>query len=282
MLILAATPIGNLGDASPRLRETLAAADIIAAEDTRTTGQLLKLLDIKHSAKLVPLHDHNERQKADELAAAAVTQLVVLVSDAGMPTVSDPGFRVVAAAIARDVEISSIPGPSAPVTALAVSGIPTDRWSFEGFVPRKSGDKRKLFASLANETRTMLFFESPHRVHETLQAMQQYFGAERQAALCRELTKLHEEVIRGTLQKLTAATAAGVRGEIVLVVAGADPQIDTPETALQRVLERVASGERVKDATRAVAATSGIPARELYAMVTAMKDSARRGALNEK
>lgn len=274
MLWLAATPIGNLGDASPRLRETLAAADLIAAEDTRHTGQLLRLLGIDTRPELVALHDHNERDRAASLVARARHEEVVLVSDAGMPTVSDPGFRVVQLAAAEDVPVSAIPGPSAVLTALAVSGLPTDRFAFEGFLPRKSGERSRLLATLADERRTLVLFEAPSRIAATLAEAAAAFGASRRAAVCRELTKLHEEVRRGSLGELAAWAADGVRGEIVLVIAGAEQRSVPAAEALVEVQRRVAAGERLKDATRAVAEEAAVSARELYAAALAARGSA--------
>lgn len=271
MLWLAATPIGNLGDASARLREALTTADVIAAEDTRHTAQLLRLLEIPSRPELVALHDHNERDRADYLVTRAETEEVVLVSDAGMPTVSDPGFRVVQLAAERDVRVSVIPGPSAVVTALAISGLPTDRFTFEGFLPRKSGERARALQALAGERRTMVFFEAPSRIADTLTAAEVAFGADRVAAVCRELTKMHEEVRRGPLAELVEWAADGVRGEIVLVVTGAPETLASPTTALDEVQQRVAAGERLKEATRAVAEATGLSARELYAAALAAK-----------
>lgn len=274
MLLLAATPIGNLGDASQRLREALAAADVIAAEDTRHTRQLLTLLGVETGAELVALHEHNERDRAAALVARAEHEEVLLVSDAGMPTVSDPGFRVVQLAAELGVEVSAIPGPSAVITALAVSGLPTDRFAFEGFAPRKAGEKARALAALAEERRTLVFFEAPSRIADTLAAAAEAFGAERPAAVCRELTKLHEEVRRGGLGELAAWAADGVRGEIVLVVGGAPEAAASPEAALAEVQRRVTGGERLKDATREVAAETGLSARELYAAALAARSQA--------
>jgi len=272
MLLLAATPIGNLGDASPRLREALAEASVIAAEDTRRTAQLMRLLEVESRAELVALHDHNERDRAAALVERAASELVVLVSDAGMPTVSDPGFRAVQLAAERGVEVSAIPGPSAVLTALAVSGLPTDRFAFEGFLPRKAGERSRALAALAAERRTLVFFEAPSRIAETLGALAEAFGPDRPAAVCRELTKLHEEVRRGALAELAEWAAAGVRGEIVLVVAGAPESAVSPGAALAEVGRLVAGGERLKDATRAVAEATGLSSRELYAAALAARD----------
>lgn len=271
MILLAATPIGNLGDASARLRDTFEAATVIAAEDTRHTAQLLRLLEIENRPELLALHDHNEHERAAALVARAETEDIVLVSDAGMPTVSDPGFRVVQLAAEAGVTVSAIPGPSAVITALAVAGLPTDRFAFEGFLPRKAGERGRALAGLASERRTLVFFEAPTRLAATLADLADAFGPERPAAVCRELTKLHEEVRRGPLAELAEWAAEGVRGEIVLVVGGA-PEIEvSPETALAEVQQRVAEGERLKDASRAVAEASGLSARELYAAALAAR-----------
>ena len=265
MILLAATPIGNLGDASARLRETLETATVIAAEDTRHTAQLLRLLGIGNRPELLALHDHNEHEKAAALVERAAGEDVVLVSDAGMPTVSDPGFRVVQLAAERGVEVSAIPGPSAVITALAVAGLPTDRFAFEGFLPRKAGERSRTLAALAAERRTLVFFEAPTRLAASLADLAAAFGADRPAAVCRELTKLHEEVRRGPLGELAEWASDGVRGEIVVVVGGAPEVAVSAETALAEVQQRVEEGERLKDATRAVAEATGLSARELYA-----------------
>ena len=274
MLLLAATPIGNLGDASIRLRETLSEAKVIAAEDTRHTAQLLRLLGIENRPELVALHDHNEHDRASALVDRAATEDIVLVSDAGMPTVSDPGFRVVQLAAERGVEVTVIPGPSAVITALAVAGLPTDRFAFEGFLPRKAGERARALAALADERRTLVFFESPARVASSLTAIGEAFGVDRRGAVCRELTKLHEEVRRGTLGELAEWAAAGARGEIVLVIGGAPERVVSAASALAQVQERVVAGERLKDATRAVAEVTGLSARDLYAAaLVARKDA---------
>lgn len=275
MIILAATPIGNLGDASPRLRELLGSAGIVAAEDTRHTAQLLRLLGIEHRPELVALHDHNEHDRAAALVERAEREDVVLVSDAGMPTVSDPGFRVVQLAAERGVDVTAIPGPSAVITALAVAGLPTDRFAFEGFLPRKAGERTRSLAALAADRRTLVFFESPNRLAASLADLAAAFGDTRPAAVCRELTKLHEEVRRGSLAELAAWASEGVRGEIVVVVGGAPEQAASPEQALVEVQQRVAGGERLKDASRAVAEATGLSSRELYAAALAARRSPR-------
>ncbi len=273
MLLLAATPIGNLGDASPRLVEALGEADVIAAEDTRRTRQLMRLLEVETGAEFVSLHDHNERERAAALVARAATETVVLVSDAGMPTVSDPGFRVVQLAAEQGVQVSAIPGPSAVITALAVSGLATDRFTFEGFLPRKAGERDRVLRALATEARTMVFFEAPSRIAESLAALAAAFGEDRAAAVCREVTKVYEEVRRGGLGELARWASEGVRGEIVLVVAGAAAREVSPDDALREVLSRVESGERLKEAARAVAEATGLSARELYAAALANRSA---------
>ncbi|PWC02902.1 16S rRNA (cytidine(1402)-2'-O)-methyltransferase [Agromyces badenianii] len=264
MIILAATPIGNLGDASARLRDALETAPVIASEDTRVTQRLLAGLGIANRPRLIALHEHNERQKAAELVELARDADLLVLSDAGMPTVSDPGFPLVAAAAAAGVQVTAIPGPSAVITALAVSGLPTDRFAFEGFLPRKPGERSRRLAELAGDRRTLLFFEAPSRLAASLSALAEAFGADRPAAVCRELTKLYEEVRRGPLGELATWAEGGVRGEIVIVVGGAAEQEANPERALERVLELAASGTRLKEAAALVAAESGLSTRDLY------------------
>jgi len=271
MIILAATPIGNLGDASRRLVEALENAAVVAAEDTRTTQRLLAALGIANRPRLIALHDHNEKQRAAELVALAADEDVLVVSDAGMPTVSDPGYGLVAEAAARGVTVTALPGPSAVVTALAVSGLPTDRFTFEGFLPRKAGDRRNTAAALAGERRTMVFFESPSRLAASLADLAGAFGGARRAAVCRELTKLHEEVRRGTLDELAAWAAEGVRGEIVVVVAGAAAREVPFPDAVTQVLELTRQGMRLKDAAGEVSAHTGHSSRELYQAALAVR-----------
>ncbi|MGN6760884.1 MAG: 16S rRNA (cytidine(1402)-2'-O)-methyltransferase [Leifsonia sp.] len=264
MIILAATPIGNLGDASRRLVEVLEAATIVAAEDTRVAQRLLAGLGVANRPRLIALHDHNERDRAGELVELARDQDVVLLSDAGMPTVSDPGFHLVEAAAAAGVAVTALPGPSAVLTALAVSGLPTDRFTFEGFLPRKQGERLSALRALAAEGRTMVFFESPNRIAASLADIAAVFGHDRRVAVCRELTKLYEEVRRGGAAELATWAAEGVRGEIVVVVAGAPARAADPETALEQVLALVASGTRLKDAAAEVADATGLGKRDLY------------------
>jgi len=264
VIILGATPIGNLGDATRRLVETLERVAVVAAEDTRVTVQLLRALGIENRPRLVALHDHNERERAADLVEQAREEDVLVLSDAGTPTVSDPGYALVAAAVAAGVEVTALPGPSAVITALAVSGLPTDRFAFEGFLPRKG--RATALAALAAEPRTLVFFESPHRVGDALADLAAAFGPTRRAAVCRELTKLHEEVARGTLEDLAARFADGARGEIVLVVEGAPAPSATGDlpAAVATVLELAAGGVRLKEAAADVAAATGFGARELY------------------
>ncbi len=271
MIILAATPIGNLGDASPRLVAALESAKVVAAEDTRTTQRLLAGLGVTNRPRLIALHDHNEKERAGEIVELGRDEDVLVLSDAGMPTVSDPGYGLVAAAAAAGVVVTVIPGPSAVLTALAVSGLPTDRFTFEGFAPRKNGDRRAVFSALAAEQRTMVFFEAPSRLAETLVAMGVAFGGERRAAVCRELTKFYEEVKRGPLSELAEWAAGGVRGEIVVVVEGAVAQaIDFPD-AVGQVQALVTGGSRLKEASAEVAAVTGYSSRDLYQAVLAAR-----------
>jgi 16S rRNA (cytidine1402-2'-O)-methyltransferase len=264
VIILAATPIGNLGDASRRLVEALEQATIIAAEDTRTTQRLLAALGVTNRPRLIALHDHNEKDRAPELVELARTQDVLVLSDAGMPTVSDPGYGVVAAAASAGVEVTAIPGPSAVVTALAVSGLPTDRFTFEGFVARKHGERMGALRLLAAEPRTMVFFEAPSRVAATLADMAAAFGADRRGAVCRELTKLHEQVVRGTLAELATWADGGVRGEVVLVVEGGAAREVPFADAVAQVRALVSEGVRRKDAAAEVAGLTSHSSRELY------------------
>ncbi len=271
MIILAATPIGNLADASRRLVEVLEAASVIAAEDTRTTQRLLRGLQIANRPRLVALHDHNEKERAAELVALAASEDLVVLSDAGMPTVSDPGFSLVAEAARQGVTVTAVPGPSAVITALAVSGLPTDRFTFEGFLPRKPGERRAALRALAGEPRTMVFFESPARLAASLADMAEAFGEGRRVAVCRELTKLYEEVRRGTAAELVAWAEEGVRGEICIVAEGAPPAEFSLEEGVRQVQRLVASGARLKDAAGEVAGHTGLSSRELYQAVLAAR-----------
>ncbi|WP_427383821.1 16S rRNA (cytidine(1402)-2'-O)-methyltransferase [Janibacter sp. G56] len=264
-LVLAATPIGDPRDAAPRLAAELAGADVIAAEDTRRLRRLQNDLGVTTQAKVVSYHEHNEAERTPDLIARLQAgERVVLVTDAGMPSVSDPGYRLVRACIDADIPLTCVPGPSAVLMALAVSGLPVDRFCFEGFAPRKPGERARFFGALADERRTMIFFEAPHRIADTLAAMAQAFGGDRRAAVCRELTKTYEEVRRGGLDELTAWASEGVRGEITVVVDGAPATVVSQDDAVARVLDRVAAGERLKEASVAVAAETGLSRKALY------------------
>ncbi|MFK0073887.1 16S rRNA (cytidine(1402)-2'-O)-methyltransferase [Arthrobacter woluwensis] len=273
-VVLAATPIGNLGDASPRLRELLETADVIAAEDTRRLHRLVQGLGVTVSGRVISYHEHNERERAEELLEfVAEGQTILVVSDAGMPAVSDPGFRLVSAAVDAGVLVTAVPGPSAVLTALALSGLPTDRFTFEGFLPRKSGERLGTLRELAQERRTMVFFEAPHRLEVMLTALREVFGPARQAAVCRELTKTYEEVIRGSLDELVSWAASGeVRGEIAVVVGGAgEPEPSRPEDHIEAVSALTAEGLRLKEAVAVVAEAQGVSKRELYQAVLAAR-----------
>ena len=271
-IVLAATPIGNTEDASPRLRHLLATADVVAAEDTRRLGGLLQRLGVRTTGRVVSHHEHNEAARvADLLEVVRAGGTVLVVSDAGMPTVSDPGFILVRAAVEAGLPVTTAPGPSAVLAALAVSGLATDRFCFEGFPPRKAGERATVFADLARERRTMVFFEAPHRLAATLAAMAQAFGADRPAAVCRELTKTYEEVVRGGLAELATWASGEVRGEIAIVVAGAPGKEASMPDLVVEVLARADSGERLKDAVTAVAEATGVAKRELYAAALAAR-----------
>lgn len=274
IITLAATPIGHAGDASARLRAGLASADLIAAEDTRRLLNLAGRLAVGLRGRVISLHEHNERNRADELIeAAGAGQRVLVVSDAGMPSVCDPGYRLVAAAAKAGVGVSVLPGPSAVLTALAVSGLASDRFCFEGFLPRKPGEQRRALEALAEETRTMVFFESPRRVHATLTTMAQVLGERRQAVLCRELTKVHEEVRRDTLGALADSTDSQVLGEVVLVVAGARPQAGDPLELARQALELSdQQGLRLKEAAARVARPAGARTNEVYRQALRLRE----------
>ncbi|NED94586.1 16S rRNA (cytidine(1402)-2'-O)-methyltransferase [Phytoactinopolyspora alkaliphila] len=275
VLVLAGTPIGQPSDASPRLAAELEGADVVAAEDTRRLRRLCSALGIEMPERTVSYFEGNEAMRTTELMSVLRQGArVVLVTDAGMPSVSDPGYRLVDAAIAEGVRVTSVPGPSAVLTALAVSGLPVSRFSFEGFPPRRAGERARWLGALADEERTMVFFESRHRLASTLELMCQAFGPERRAVVCRELTKKHEEVRRDTLGGLLRwAGESGPLGEITIVVTGsgdegaANPRTVTVDDAVEIVTDRVAAGFSRKDAIAAVARELNLSRRELYAAV---------------
>ena len=275
LLVLAGTPIGDPDDAPPALIRELAAADVIAAEDTRRLRRLAVALAAEIPGRIVSYFEGNEAARTPELVEAlSAGARVLLLSDAGMPSVSDPGYRLVAATVAAGVRVTAVPGPSAVLTALAVSGLPMDRFCFEGFPPRRSGERSRRLAALRDEERTMVFFESRHRLAATLDAMVLAFGDDRRAAVCRELTKTHEEVRRETLGELAAWARGGVLGEITIVVAGATvPRaVATVDDAAALVAEREAAGAARKEAIAAVAREFGLPKRAVYAAVVARRD----------
>ena len=265
MLILAATPIGNLSDSSARLIEALTESRFIAAEDTRTLLKLAHGLGIKLNATLFSLHEHNEADRVKKILDIALENDVLVVSDAGMPTISDPGFVLVRAAIEADIAVSVIPGPSAVLAALSVSGLPTDRFTFEGFLPRKAGERTKAFEDLSNEVRTMVFFESPHRLTGCLVSAAKVFGNDRQASVSRELTKKFEETKRGSLESLVEWSKIEPKGEMVLVIAGF---IRNEEVNLADLVESVEqlrnTGLSLKQSVAEVASAHGVGKSELY------------------
>ena len=269
-LVLAATPIGDPRDASPRLREELAGADVVAAEDTRRLRRLAGELGVDLPERIVSYHEHNEATKTAELLESVVAgERVVLVTDAGMPSVSDPGYRFVRACIDADEVVTCVPGPSAVLMALAVSGLPVDRFTFEGFLPRKAGERTRLLTEIAQERRTMVFFEAPHRIAASLEAMAQVLGPDRPAAVCRELTKTWEEVRRGGLAELAEWAAEGVKGEMTVVVGGAERTSISIEDAVAEVIARKDKGARLKDVCAAVAVSTGHSKKAIYDAVLA-------------
>lgn len=264
-LLLGATPLGQPSDASPRLAAALATADVVAAEDTRRVRKLAKALDIRIGGRVVSLFDRVEALRVTALLDAINNGATVLVvSDAGTPVISDPGYRLVAACIDAGVSVTCLPGPSAVTTALVMSGLPAEKFCFEGFAPRKGAARRAWLAELAEERRTCVFFESPRRLAACLNDAVEQLGGARPAAICRELTKVHEEVVRGSLDELAIWAAGGVRGEITVVVAGAAPHAEL-SSLIAQVEEFVAAGIRVKDACSEVAAAHpGVRTRQLY------------------
>ncbi|MER6294255.1 16S rRNA (cytidine(1402)-2'-O)-methyltransferase [Streptomyces althioticus] len=276
-LVLAGTPIGDISDAPPRLAEELAGADVVAAEDTRRLRRLTQALGVTPKGRVVSYFEGNETARTPELVEElAGGARVLLVTDAGMPSVSDPGYRLVAAAVERDVKVTAVPGPSAVLAALALSGLPVDRFCFEGFLPRKAGERLGRLREVADERRTLVYFEAPHRLDDTLAAMAEVFGGERRAAVCRELTKTYEEIRRGPLAELAAWAAEGVRGEITVVVEGAPekgPEEYDDAELVRRVRVREEAGERRKEAIASVAAEAGLPKRQVFDAVVAAKNA---------
>ena len=266
-VVVAATPLGNVADASPRLIEALKTADIIAAEDTRRTRHLAHALDVTITGRVVSNFDHNEAQRVDSLLADVADGAVVLVvSDAGMPLVSDPGMNLVQAAHDRGLPVTCLPGPSAVTTALAASGLAVTRFCFDGFAPRKLSARTHWLQSLKAESRACCFFESPHRLASTFQAAVDVLGPDRRACVCRELTKVYEEVKRGTLAELSQWAETGVRGEITVVIEGASddsPTADMPDIVAQ-AQQRVEAGERLKSVCKELAAQYNVRTRDLY------------------
>lgn len=274
-LLLGATPLGQPGDASKRLIDALHAADVVAAEDTRRVRTLAKALGVEIAGRVVSLFDQNEAARVPGLVAdIAAGATVLVVSDAGMPLINDPGYRLVAACVAAGLTVSCLPGPSAVTTALAVSGLPSDRFCFEGFGPRKQSARRAWLATFAAEARTVVFFESPRRLADCLRDAVSELGADRRAVVCRELTKVHEEIRRGTLGELAEWSTDGVLGEITVVLGGAKPVTD-PELLIAEVSVLIAAGMRVKDAcAQVVDAHAGAPSRrELYDAVLRARES---------
>ncbi|HEY0640884.1 MAG TPA: 16S rRNA (cytidine(1402)-2'-O)-methyltransferase [Pseudonocardiaceae bacterium] len=266
-LVLAATPLGNVGDATTRLTRALETADVVAAEDTRRLRQLAAALGVTVGGRVISHYDAVEAARVPALLdAIRAGRTVLVVTDAGMPSVSDPGYRLVSACVAEGLPVTCLPGPSAVTTALALSGLPSDRFCFEGFAPRRPGERRRWLSALAAESRTVVLFESPHRLAACLADAVEVLGAARPAAVCRELTKLHEEVRRGPLGELsTWAAEQQVRGEITVVIGPAPPAAAASvEDLVPAVQRRVAAGERLKDAAAAVAAESGVSKRALY------------------
>ena len=269
-LVLAATPIGNVGDASTRLAALLESADLVAAEDTRRLYDLANRLGVRVSGRVVAYHDHNEDHMADPiLDQVSDGACALVVSDAGMPTINDPGMSIVRQAIKRGIPVTCAPGPSAVLDALALSGLPTDRFCYEGFLPRRHSERLRHLRSLRNEPRTMVFYETTHRIDQAMEDLEEVFGADRPVALCRELTKDHEQVRRGTLAQIVESlTQDPPRGEMVLVVAGADPdqvRAESPEVLSDQALAALAKrradeeGIRIKDAIAQVVAEHPLP-----------------------
>ena len=265
LLVLAGAPIGDIESVSPALRTALSQADVIAAEDTRRFLDLLRRMGLEVTGRVVSYFEGNEAFRTPGLLQELQEgRRVVVVTDAGMPSVSDPGYRLVRAAVEAGIRVTAVPGPSAVLTALAVSGLPVDRVCFEGFLPRKSGERRRRFAELAEERRTMVFFEAPHRLADFLTDAAAVLGADRPAAVCRELTKTYEEVVRGPLADLAGWAVEGARGEITVVVQGAAAPVVDEAAAVERVRTLHEHGMRLKDAAKQVATETGLGGNDLY------------------
>ncbi|HEY5050110.1 MAG TPA: 16S rRNA (cytidine(1402)-2'-O)-methyltransferase [Acidothermaceae bacterium] len=281
-LVIAGVPLGNPGDASARLRSALQSAEVVAAEDTRRLRRLAADLDVHLGGRIVSYFEANEAARTGELVADLLQgRRVLLVTDAGMPSISDPGYRLVVAALAAGVGVTCLPGPSAVTTALALSGLPVDRFCFEGFLPRRGGARAARLLSLAHEPRTMVFFEAPHRLGSCLADLASAFGESRPAAVCRELTKTYEEVRRGPLSELVAWAAAGVRGEITIVVAGATLAVASFDAAslADLVSDAQDAGMPRKEAIAAVASQTGASRREVFDALVARKTSEAPGVI---
>ena len=282
VVVLAATPIGDVTDASPRLVAELTSADVIAAEDTRRLRRLLARLGVETGARIMSYFEGNEARRTEELVRLLEEGArVVVISDAGMPSVSDPGYRLVTAAVARGFRVTAVPGPSAVLTALAVSGLPVDRFCFEGFLPRKAAERTRRLGQLAAEPRTMIFFEAPHRAAATLSAMAVILGADRRGAVCRELTKTYEEVRRGSLQELAEWAASEMRGEVTLVIAGATQPAPDLRAAAEETLGLAAGGMKLKAAVAQVARQQGLAKNALYQLALKTQHSQPRSAAFE-
>ncbi|MGW0050376.1 16S rRNA (cytidine(1402)-2'-O)-methyltransferase [Nocardia cyriacigeorgica] len=271
-LVLAATPMGDIGDASQRLRDALATSDVVAAEDTRRTRSLAKALGVEISGRVVSFYDHVETARIPALLEEIESgKTVLLVTDAGMPSVSDPGYRMVAACVEAELPVTCLPGPSAVTTALALSGLPVERFCFDGFPPRKSGQRREWLRTLVAESRACVFFEAPHRLADCMADAVEILGPDRRAAVCRELTKTYEEVVRGSLAELAAWAVDGARGEITVVIEGARPSTAEPADLVAEVEARVQEGVRLKEACAEIASTTGVSRKELYDAVLAAR-----------
>ncbi len=279
MLILAAIPLGNPGDASTNLKEAIATSKYIAAEDSRKFGRLCSDLGVTYSAKVISFFEGNEIERLPELISILESgNDLLVVTDAGAPGISDPGYRLARAAVEKNIKIKVLPGPSAVTTALLLSGLPSDRFCFEGFPPRTGGARIATFTKLAQEERTMIFFEAPHRLHESLQDLISVFGGDRPGAICREMTKTYEETIRGSLSELEAwASSNDILGEITLVVAGFDPASRTfdTQTLIKEVLAQEAAGISRKDAIAEVARVTGVAKREVFDAMVSHKSTDR-------